>query len=150
MRGSSGGPLYVGEAASFAARWHKRLLESFQAGLIDRKMGGHSIKLWLGTASSVLSPEARKTLESSLIRILINGGLGAQLRNDTSFNELTPLAPIKISNALPPGLRGQLTPRPGLDADARQAVEQVRDANVLNLAARSVFEVQFYERTPGP
>jgi hypothetical protein len=144
VRGANG-PLYVGETSSFAVRWSKRLREAYQGGLIERALGDRRVRLWLGTIPATVSQTARETLESAIYRTLVHGGLGERLRNDSSFNAFKNLAPIAITNVLPPDLRRQLKVQDGAPPAARQAIQKVLDDNALVLAARTVFEVGFYE-----
>jgi hypothetical protein len=142
---SGAGPLYVGEAASFAARWNKRLREAFQVGLIKKTLADRRIRMWLGTINPAISAEARKTLESAIIRVLLQGGFGHVLRNDRSFHEIRALAPLDITNVVPPDLRPLLRPNAGLRPSVVQAINQVKQRNTLVVAAQDVFEVEFYD-----
>jgi hypothetical protein len=138
----STGPIYVGEADDFKVRWHKRLQAGYQAGVIGKDLKGHGIKVWFGTVTPTATEKGRQALESSLIRVLINGGFGARLRNDKQFNPIKPSTPIDIQNALPTGFAHRLAPVAKLSTTARAAVENARDHNHLTLVADSVFEVR--------
>jgi hypothetical protein len=143
------GPLYVGETSSFAVRWSKRLREAYQGGLIEPALGDRKVRLWLGTIPGTVSQAARETLESAVYRTLVHGGLGEHLRNDSSFNPFKTLAPITITNVLPPALRRQLKIQGGAEPDVSRAIQKVLDHNTLDLAPRTVFEVDFYEPGQG-
>jgi len=149
-------PIYVGETGSFRERWNARLLEAYQAGIIDTTLD-RPVELWCGVSKKGLTREARRTVESAIIRVLINGQVGGKLRQGTSFNEIRPSAQIDVVQVLPEGIK-LAGFRKGMSADARKAVEQVKGSdqipkhlhNQLTLPPNSVFEAEFYEVAAGP
>jgi hypothetical protein len=124
-------PIYVGEAGSFRERWNARLLEAYQAGVIETTLD-KPVTLWCGVLQQPLSREARRTVEAAIIRVLIKGNVGGKLRQGTSFNEFRPGTPIDVDQVLPPNLK----------------VAQIKPDNRLHVAANNVFEAALYELAP--
>jgi hypothetical protein len=140
-------PISVGEAGSFRERWNARLLEAYQAGVIDTTLD-RPVKVWFGVPAEPFTREARRTVESALIRLLINGNVGGKLRQGTSFNEIRPGTVIDLDQVLPEHIKVRPGFRKGMAIAARQAVEQVEGKNRLHVPANSVFEAELYEVGP--
>ena len=129
-----GTPIYVGETGSFRERWNARLLEAYQAGVINMTLD-KPVQVWFGVLAKPLTREERRTVEAAIIRLLIKGGLGGKLRQGRSFNEIRPGTSVTLVNPLPRGI----TPA---------GVAQLKKPNLLDVPANSVFEAEFYELAP--
>lgn len=104
-------PLYVGEADVFRTRWHKRLLEVYQLGLIGKGRLPVPITAWFGTMAPVPSAQ-RRSVETVLIRTLLLSGIAvpAALRNGRQYNPFEITGSIAIRNLLPDHWARQVKP----------------------------------------
>jgi hypothetical protein len=104
----AGRPLFVGEAASFAARFARQLLEQYQLGLIPRGRlpAPFPVTVWLGQQTPNTAP-ARARARFELLRQLSARGLARTLRNPPVAPGAPTTPSLRIANLLPPPWRGR-------------------------------------------
>lgn len=128
VEGSQERPVYVGEADDFRVRWHKRLLEAYQLGLIARGPLPSRIVAYFGSMPRV-SHVVRRAVETILVRVLLLSGVHARagLRNRKQFKPIELTGGIQISNALPTDWAKQVGP--GATARLQHARTAAQTAN---------------------
>jgi hypothetical protein len=89
-------PLYVGQTGSFAGRWAGRSIGLAQLGLPQPCC---PVRVYFGklTADSA----TRMAVEHTVIRTLVNGGLGAALTNRSSRAKFRVRTGVRFENVLP-------------------------------------------------
>ncbi|MBI5548277.1 MAG: hypothetical protein HY901_30725 [Deltaproteobacteria bacterium] len=109
----SGEPIYAGESLSFAKRWHGRLREMYEVGVIAELRAPQQppvfpLRVWFGRLASHSTDQPLKLVlkgvEQALIRTLINTGItsATRLRNASSTLPFQITGPFTIQNLLPP------------------------------------------------
>jgi hypothetical protein len=126
-------PIYVGETASFAGRWSNprngRLHELAQLGLPQPCC---PVRVYFGRLTS--DATTRKGVEHTIIRTLINGGLGAALANTRSKAPFRVRTGLRIERVLPESLAGRVR-----ITDARKA--SFYRANALDIPDGASYEL---------
>ena len=100
-------PIYVGEAGNFAARWSNpksgRLIELAQLGLPQPCA---PVRAYFGRIA--VDRTTRKALEHTVIRTLLNGGLGDALTNVRSRAEFRVRTGVRVDGVLPATLAARV------------------------------------------
>ena len=134
-------PFYVGEADDFRIRWHKRLLEAYQLGLIGKGRLPAPITAWFGAMPRVTSA-VRRSVETVLLRTILLSGVVAPagLRNGQQIRPIEITGSISIRNLLPPLWARQVAP--GVARALTQAQSAPRTAD----QQRRVVSLQVLQR----